>query len=184
MNRAKIIINLCAIAIIIVANLGSMQAQNKTEVLNLTSIADHDAVTDIYLSSSMLKSGKFEFKNSDLPSLEDIMGNTESIRILSSNNKQGLKRLQDAFSPICNGKSNLYKTFFSVKSDGAKINLIGKMQRSAVDGLYLIVDDNQEIAVIIFDGSYTQQQIENMLAQANSRRSTKAATKNKNASQH
>lgn len=77
-----------------------------------------------FLSSSMLKSSKLDFKDSGIPSLDGIFQNTESMRIFTAEDSEGLNLIRETFAPIYNTQGSPYEMIFSIKSNGAVVRLI------------------------------------------------------------
>lgn len=143
----------------------SVKAQRASYVLDLVPISKSASVTDIYLSSSMLKNTSLDFKDSSIPSMDDLFHSTESIRIFTPEDPAGATLLRNTFAPICDLKNNNYETLFSIKSDGALVSLVGKRHGDRSNELYLIVDDKDEVVAIIFQGNYSKKQIDRLLSE-------------------
>lgn len=147
-------------------------AQKTNYVLNLAAISQCPSVTDIFLSSSMLKSSKLDFKDSGIPSLDGIFQNTESMRIFTAEDSEGLNLIRETFAPIYNTQGSPYEMIFSIKSNGAVVRLIGKAHGDRSNELFLLVDDNDEAVAIIFQGNYSRKQINKMLSDSKNTRLT------------
>lgn len=162
MNRAYII-SLLSIVLLLGGSRESLFAQRGRVVVDISELASSSNVTSVFISSTMLKNSGLDFKDFKVPSFQYIFQSTESIRVLISENEDGIKELKKFVAPLTDTRSKQFECLFSVMSEGTLINLVGQKERKSYSPLYLMIDDADEQVVIIFDGVFSQEQVERLL---------------------
>lgn len=157
---------IAAFSLTFVAATLSAFAQNG--VPDIDKLSEQNGITDVYLSSYMLKNSQLSLGQSDGhgPSMQALMQDIESIRIFTASEKSDIALMKEVFAPISKSAAKGYERLFSLKREENIMNLIGRVKGDKVEGLYLLIDSSDEMVAIIFGGTFTRKQVEQMMSEA------------------
>lgn len=140
-------------------------AQGMRNVVDISSLKNRQYITEVYLSSAMLRSSSLDFTDEidQNVGFKEVFDKTEAMHIYIPETKEAIRELRIHISSL--DDQNRFKPLFSVRSDGASVRFLGEKRGKAMGPLYLLVDDEEEMVVMVFEGDFKIEDIEKLLAE-------------------
>lgn len=163
---AKKSVTCLALAVLLLLHTTYAQAQTSAfQALNSS-----DKVTNVYLSSFMLKMGKMQMKmqgNLDPFSMQ-LMDCTSTMNIYLAEEEPGMKLIRSTFKTLSSNKKEPVQLLMQAKDEESNVNLfVNPFHNSVTDRIYLVVETPKSIVAIVFRGKYTMKDIEQLVEQSN-----------------